>query len=262
MQLMPKTRITLAICATVLILGICAFAWLSGAKVNALEVLGAVGSAIGGLLAGFGIAGGPTSDRPTEPFPSRRPRGTPTAFLVLTATMLWACEIPGPRDPTDAQPEPWDQARTAMQYVRIAVGALTTMVPPEVLEHEQSIRCAQAESEGDCPTLPALVAEALGEVEAEIDRWEQRDGDPRRWVGWLGRALQWSQSLIDIVREHGADIPAWVGAMAEGGAAILLTLAGESPPGTCSIDADGKGGESARESWVWCWLAQWEVTET
>ena len=275
MELSKQTRITLIIVAGVVIVALAIVSMLSGSTIDFAEIVGALGGGVIGLLSGVGWAGGRArgraEDEDRQTFPDFEVPSPPTVdldelnteapmhpvkppsgpglvgfclSLILTSTSC--ASIPSMSH--SQQPEPWDQARMAMGYVRASVGAIVAIVPGEAIQAEQNARCGDLE---ECRPLPELLSEVIGEIDDEIGRWEDRGGDSRSWVGWLGQALRWTRMLIDAAEEHGADVPGWVSMSIEGASAILLGLAGEAPPNSCPISPGQKSG--CDQSWVWAW---------
>lgn len=80
MQLSVSVRITVVICATLIVLGIVAALVITGSPVDAWAILTGAGVLLGGLLYGVGAAGGPVAiplnGIPFVPSPSRSPLGS------------------------------------------------------------------------------------------------------------------------------------------------------------------------------------------
>lgn len=162
MQLSKVTRIVLIISAVVLVLGLAAMAVWSGSELDLVEVLGAVGPLIAGVLAGLGIAGG---------------RGSAAVMLLAVALGTSACA--GAQRPDACETE-----RVIVDSLGAGLHAADMVVGDRGGEHYGRARVA---------TLGAL---ELGD--AAVDACELlRDG--AGWQAWVALALEAAGSLAAAI---------------------------------------------------------------
>ena len=128
MRLSMPVRLTLIICGTVIIVAVLVISWLSGATLDPGAILEHIGTVIGALIAGLGLAGGP----------SPRAGAAAVLLLALTAQGCAACRaeravvsaldagVAAAR--AAAEPEPQEDLDTALDIAQAGVAAGEVLV--------------------------------------------------------------------------------------------------------------------------------------
>lgn len=244
MQLEVRTRITLIIVAGVVVLGLGVLAYLSGTPIDLSDLLGSLGGVATGLLAGFGIAGGPspaTTTASTTTTRSGTMGGQPgisagvfpmlvafgmAAIALLVILALGGCNIPEPQEPDDqAQVCRWEAAAVE------ATGAAV-----EALDH------ALASGPGEVPEEARLALATARETvvagRAAVALCEDAVSRPRWWT-WAGDALRALVAITDTLKTAGVPYAREIGIAL---AVVQSTLAAMAPPEPENEGAgDGKG---------------------
>jgi len=187
MELSRATRITLIITAGVVILGLAAIAMLSGATIELGEIIGALGGGMIGLLSGIGWAGGPSRNRPTEPFPPRRPQVTPTSTVLgLMLFVLPSCggQFPSPQSPVSTCS--WE--RTAVAATAGAIAALDA--------------ATEGRSNDDIDLAIDIAREVVDVGRSAVELCDDAVNRPQ-WLAWSGDALEALESVVEVLRLAG-----------------------------------------------------------